>query len=96
MKGLVKDVIWLLRRMKQLNVDERTITNYWKAEGRVHLETCAPVWTGGLTVGQARQIQRVQRRAVAAITGGSREVHRLLQPPRARARPQRPEAPPLP
>ena len=41
MKGLVKDVIWLLRRMKQLNVDERTITNYWKAEGRVHLETCA-------------------------------------------------------
>ena len=73
MKGLVKDVIWLLRRMKQLNVDERTITNYWKADGRVHLETCAPVWTGGLTVGQARQIQRVLRRAVAAIMGGSRE-----------------------
>ena len=47
---------------------------------------CAPVWTGGLTVGQARQIQRVLHRAVAAITGGSREVHRLLQPPWARAR----------
>ena len=67
--------IWLLRRMKQLKVDERTITNYWKAEGRVHLEASAALWAGGITVGQARQIQRVQRRAVAAITGGSREEY---------------------
>ena len=68
-------MIWLLRRMKLLNVDERTITNYWKAEGRVHLEACAPVWAGGISAGQARRIQRVQRRAVAAITGGSREEY---------------------
>jgi len=67
--------IWLLRRMKQLKVDERTITNYWKAEGRVHLEASAPLWAGGITVSQARLIQRVQRRAVAAITGGSREEY---------------------
>ena len=39
----------------------------------MHLEPRVPVWTGGLTVGQARQIQGVLRRAVAAITGGSRE-----------------------
>ena len=62
--------IWLLRRMKQLGIDEATISNYWKAEGRVLLEMNAPLWAGGLTVGQARDIQRVERRAVAAITGG--------------------------
>ena len=56
--------------MKQLGIHEATISNYWKAEGRVLLEMNAPLWAGGLTVGQARDIQRVERRAVAAITGG--------------------------
>ena len=67
------NTIWLLRRMKQLGIDEATITNYWKSEGRCHLEFCAPVWSGGITVAQARDLARVQRRAVAAITGSWRE-----------------------
>ena len=62
--------IWLLRRMKQVGVDEKTITKYWKSEGLVHLEHCAPAWSGGLNLGQERDLQRTQRRAVAAITGG--------------------------
>ena len=65
--------IWLLRRMKQLGVDEATITSYWKMEGLVHLEFCVPLWAGGITGGQAQQLSRVQRRAVAAITGYSGE-----------------------
>ena len=65
--------IWLLRRMKRLGVDDTTITNYWKSEGRCHLEFCAPVWAGGITQAQARDLTRVQRRAVAAITGSWRE-----------------------
>ena len=65
--------IWLLRRMKQLAVDEVTITSFWKSEGLCHLEFCAPVWSGGITVAQARDLTRVQRRAVAAITGSWRE-----------------------
>ena len=65
--------IWLLRRLKQLGVDDQTIANYWKSEGRVHLENCVPVWAGGLSVAQERDLQRVQVRAVAAITGGREE-----------------------
>ena len=78
--------IWLLRRMKQLGVDEPTITTYWRSEGLVHLENCAPVWAGGLNMGQERALQTVARRAVAAITGRTREeytatCHRLgLEP----------------
>ena len=34
--------IWLLRRMKQMGINEKTIVNYWKSEGRCHLEFCAP------------------------------------------------------
>ena len=52
-----------------MGVDEKTITTYWVMEGRVHLESAVPVWAGALTSGQARDLTRVQRRAVAAITG---------------------------
>ena len=60
--------IWRLRRMKQLGVDQQTITTFWKAEGRVHLEASCPVWNGGITGQQSRALCRVQRKAVAAIT----------------------------
>ena len=60
--------IWMLRRMKQLGVDENTICHYWKAEGRVHLEAASAVWGSGLTVRQAQDLQRVEHRAVAAFT----------------------------
>ena len=61
--------IWLLRRMKNLGVDEMTITTYWKSEGLCQLETASPVWSGSLSKAQEADLSRVQRRAVAAITG---------------------------
>ena len=61
--------IWLLRRMKKLGVDEQTMTNYWRSEGLVHLEAASAVWTGGITRAQQGDLSRVQRRAVAALTG---------------------------
>ena len=61
--------IWMLRRMRQMGVDQRTIASYWKAEGLCHLEYCSPVYSGALTVQQERDLARVHRRAVAAITG---------------------------
>jgi len=41
--------IWVLRRMRALGVDRETLIQYWKAEGRVHLEfaqcgTVASLW----------------------------------------------------
>ena len=60
--------IWMLRRMKKLGLDEQSICNFWKAEGRVHLEPASAVWTSGLTVQQSRKLQRVQNRAVAAFS----------------------------
>jgi hypothetical protein len=61
--------IWVLRRMKALGVDQPTLTEYWKSEGRVHLEMACPVWHSGLTTGQSRDLDRAQRMAMAAITG---------------------------
>ena len=61
--------IWLLRRMRNLDVDEKTIAKYWKSEGLCHLEYCSPVYSSALTKKQEQDLARVHRRAVAAITG---------------------------
>ena len=60
--------IWVMRRMKNLGLDEKTISGFWKAEGRVHLEAASVVWGSGLTAHQAQHLQRVEHRAVAAFS----------------------------
>jgi hypothetical protein len=67
--------IWVLRRMKELGVDQRTLVQFWKSEGRVHLEMCCPVWHSSLTEAQSRALARVQRVAMAAITGNWAPSH---------------------
>ena len=57
--------------MKKLVLDETTIASFWRAEGLCHLEYCSPVWSGALTKRQQRDLARVNRRAVAAITGSN-------------------------
>ena len=71
MVGKASKRIWLLRRMRQLGVDENTMTTYWRSEGLVHLEFASAVWSGGISKSQERDLSRVQRRAVAALTGRS-------------------------
>ena len=55
--------------MRNLGVDEKTVTRYWKSEGLCHLEYCSPVYSAALTKKQEQDLARVNRRAVAAITG---------------------------
>ena len=61
--------VWTLRRMKTLGVDTATLTQFWRTEGRVHLEYQAPLWHSSLTLAQSRALARAQRVAMAAITG---------------------------
>ena len=60
---------WAIRRMKALGVSEVKLTEFWKSEGRVHLEYACPVWHSSLTAAQSRLLDRAQRVAMAAITG---------------------------
>ena len=70
---------WAIRRMKSLGVPEETLLDFWKSEGRVHLEYACPVWHSSLTVSQSRSLDRAQRVAMAAITGRWEASH-TLQP----------------
>ena len=61
--------IWMIRRMKSLKMEPLVILEYYLKEIRVHLELAVPVWHSGLTVKLSDDIERVQRVAIAAITG---------------------------
>ena len=52
--------VWTLRRMKALGVDIPTLTQFWKAEGRVHLEAQAPLWHSSISIAQSRSLARAQ------------------------------------
>ena len=54
--------------MRQMGVDQKTIATYWKSEGLCHLKYCSLVYSGGLTKQQERDLSRVHRQAVTAIT----------------------------
>ena len=43
---------WTIRRMRAMVVPQHTLVQYWKFEGRVHLQYGCPVWHSGLTVTQ--------------------------------------------
>ena len=69
MVGKASKAVWTIRRMKALGVDTPTLTQFWRTEGRVHLEYQAPLWHSSITVAQSRDLARAQRVAMAAITG---------------------------
>ena len=75
MVGKAMKTVWTLRRMKALGVDTATLTQFWRTEGRVHLEYQAPLWHSSITVAQARALARAQRVAMAAITGRWQPSH---------------------
>ena len=60
---------WVIRRMKLLGVDRKTLVSFWKSEGRVHLEMAAPVWHSSLTLAERKSLERCQWVAMAAIVG---------------------------
>ena len=60
--------IWVLRRMRALGVDRRTLVDFWKSEGRTHLEMASVLWSSSILVGQRRSLES-WRLAMAAIVG---------------------------
>ena len=59
--------MWVLRRMKILNIDPYTICDVYVKEIRSLLELAVPAWHSGLTQKQSVDIERVQKVAVKVI-----------------------------
>ena len=70
-KGFKK--MWMLRRMKVLDVEPLFILDVYLKEIRSILELAVPAWHSGLTVKQAEDIERVQKVALKIILGEQKE-----------------------
>ena len=61
--------LWLLRRMKKLQLDPVTIHEYYVKEIRPLLELATPAWHSVLTKAQSDSIEWVQKTALCVILG---------------------------
>ena len=59
--------IWILRRLKQLDIEPLYLLEVYLKEIRSILELAVPAWHSGLTLKQSADIERVQRVAVSII-----------------------------
>ena len=59
--------MWLLRRMKVLNLEPRIILEYYLKEIRVLAEQAVPIWNSGLTKKQVDDLERIQKVALKII-----------------------------
>ena len=64
--------MWVLRRMKILDVDPLVMLEVYKKEIRAVLELAVPAWNSGLTQKQISEIERVQRVAIQIILSNSK------------------------
>ena len=62
--------MWLLRRMKRLNLDQDLILDYYLKEIRPLTEQGVIAWNSGLTKNQINHLEKVQREALMIILGG--------------------------
>ena len=61
--------LWLLRRMKSLDLTNMQMLDVYCKEVRSILEMCVPVWHPGISKKQAAQIERIQKIAFRIILG---------------------------
>ena len=59
--------MWLLRRMKLLKLESGLIIDYYLKEIRVLAEQGVAVWNSGLTKGQIKDLERIQKVALRII-----------------------------
>ena len=59
--------MWLLRRMKLLDLEPRIMLDYYMKEIRVLAEQGVPIWNAGLTNSQRRDLERIQKVALKII-----------------------------
>ena len=61
--------MWLLRRMKLLNLEQHVILDYYMKEIRPLAEQGVIVWNSGLTKCQVRDLEKIQKVAFTIILG---------------------------
>ena len=69
--------MWLLRRMKELKLDQHIILDYYLKEIRALAEQGVPIWHSGLTKGQTRDIEKIQKVALKIILSDTYQSYEI-------------------
>ena len=69
MKAMAK--MWLLRRLKKINLDSDLILDFYVKEIRPLTEHGVAIWNSGLTKGQIIDLEKIQKTALKIIFGDS-------------------------
>ena len=59
--------LWILRRLQKIGLEQEFLVDVYIKEIRSLLEFAAPVWHGGLTLEQSKDIEYIQRLATSII-----------------------------
>ena len=69
--------MWLLRRMKIMKIDQQIIFDYYMKEIRVLAEQGVAIWNSGLTKGQIKDLEKIQKVALKVILGDGYRTYEL-------------------
>ena len=69
--------MWLLRRMKKMKIDPQIIFDYYMKEIRVLAEQGVAIWNSGLTKGQVKDLEKIQKVALKVILGDEYKTYEL-------------------
>lgn len=61
--------MWLLRRLKALNIEPKIILDFYMKEIRTLVEYCVVIWNSGLTKSQIGTLEKIQKVALKIILG---------------------------
>ena len=71
--------LWMIRNMKKLGVGRADLLDVYNKQCRSLLELAVPAWAPGLTSKECKQIERVQKTALAIILGESYKTYSQAQ-----------------
>ena len=75
--GRAMSKMWLLRRMKLLKLEPIIILDYYVKEIRVLAEQGVPIWNSGLTKGQVKDLEKIQKVALKIILADEYQLHEV-------------------
>ena len=69
--------IWILRRLKNLGAEKRTLRVVYFRHIRSILEFAVPVWNGAITQKEVKKLERVQKVALNIIYGNEQSYKKV-------------------
>ena len=59
--------LWMLRRLKKFNMEEKLLKDFYEKEIRSLVEYAVPIWSSGITLQESKTIEKIQKFSFSII-----------------------------